>query len=90
MATFKEAEEYSRQNSCPPYPHSELGTAENSIQVRAAGSSDFTDRQTNAQPNRKEGGDLLLHALIPQLQFIANKNTSSAQSPPQHSLMGRR
>lgn len=88
MAAFKEAEEYGRQNSFPPYPYSELGAAKSSAQVRAAGSSDCTDRQTNAQPNRKEGGDLLLHTLIPQLQFILNKNT--AQSPPQHSLMGQR
>lgn len=72
MATFKEAEEYSGQNSCPPYPHSELGAAKNSAQSRAAGSSDCPDGQTNAQPNKKEGGGLLLHTPIPQLQFISS------------------
>lgn len=37
MATFKEAEEYAGQNSCPPYPHSELGATENSAKSEQQG-----------------------------------------------------
>lgn len=84
MATFKEAEEYAGQNSCPPYPHSELGATENSAKSEQQGT-------LMAQTAKQERGrrSPFAHSHTPITAHLEPK-MPALQSPPQHSLMGRR